>query len=137
MLLKIGHTMTKYSTMEQGALYGIGTVSFPKFLSLSAQLKMAMEVIVEGVRKPSQSIGQEHRVFVEDRRDKLAYVVQDCAFCAGKQSSRSICMLLTGQLQEGFRWLTGEVLNIEEVECRAMGAKACVWEILKQPVQHV
>jgi DNA-binding SARP family transcriptional activator/predicted hydrocarbon binding protein len=136
MLLKIGHTMTKYSTMEQGALYGIGTVSFPKFLSLSAQLKMAMEVIVEGVRKPSQSIGQDHRVFVEDRDDKLAYIVQDCAFCAGKQSNRSMCMLLTGQLQEGFRWLTGEVLHIEEVECRAMGAKACVWEINKQPKKH-
>jgi len=45
-------------------------------------------------------------------------------------------MLLTGQLQEGFRWLTGEAVHIEEVECRAMRAKACVWEINKQPQEH-
>jgi len=133
MLRKIGHVMAKHSTMEQGALYGIGTVTFPKFMSLPAQLKMGMEVIVEGVRKASQSIGQDHRLFLEDRGDKLAYIVQDCVFCAGKESNRPMCMLLTGQLQEGFRWLTGEAIHIEEVECRAMGANACVWEINKQP----
>jgi hypothetical protein len=132
-MLQMGLVMVNYSTMEQGALYGIGTVSFPKFISLSAQLKMSMEVIVEGVRKASQPIGQDHRVFLEDRGDKLAYIVQDCVFCAGKESNRPMCMYLTGNLQGGLHWLTGTTFSIEEVECRAMGAKACVWEIQKEP----
>ncbi len=45
-------------------------------------------------------------------------------------------MLLTGQLQEAFRSLTGEAIRIKEVECRAMGAKACVREINKEPKEH-
>ena len=134
-LLDMGLTMAKHSTIEQGALFGIGTVTFPKFASLSAQLKIAMDVILEGVRKASQPIGQDHRVFLEERGDKLAYIVQDCIFCAGKESNKPMCMYLTGNLQGGLRWLTGEMFHIEEVECRAMGAKACVWEIHKQPME--
>jgi len=30
-------------------------------------------------------------------------------------------------------WLTGKNFEIQEVECRAQGAKACVWEISKTP----
>jgi predicted hydrocarbon binding protein len=29
-------------------------------------------------------------------------------------------------------WLTGKVFDVEEVECRAMGAPACVWEVSKK-----
>jgi predicted hydrocarbon binding protein len=130
---EMGRAMGKYSTIEQGALYGIGTITFPKFASISTQLKIAMEVILEGVRKASQIIGQDHRLFLEDRGDRLAYIVQDCTFCAGKQSNRPMCMYLTGNLEGGLHWLTGEWITVEEVECRAMGAKACVWEIYKEP----
>jgi len=34
---------------------------------------------------------------------------------------------------EGVRWLTGKEFEVEEVECRATGAPACVWEISKTP----
>lgn len=132
-MLHMGRVMIKYSTMEQGALYGIGTVNFPKFLSLPAQLKMGTEVILEAARKASQSVGQDYHIFLEDRGDRLAYIVQDCVFCVGKYSNRPMCMFLTGNLEGALHWLTGEGFHIEEVECRAMGAKACVWEILKEP----
>lgn len=132
----MGRIMIKHSTMEQGALYGIGTVSFPKFISLPAQLKMGMEVILEAAHKAHESIGQDYRISLEDRGDRLAYVLQDCVFCAGKHCNRPMCMFLTGNLEGALHWLTGETFHIEEVECRAMGAKACVWEINKQPVEH-
>jgi DNA-binding SARP family transcriptional activator/predicted hydrocarbon binding protein len=131
-MLHMGRVMVKYSTMEQGALYGIGTISFPKFMSLPAQLKLSMEVILEAARKTSQTIEQDHRIFLEDRGDRLAYINQDCVFCAGKESNRPMCIYLTGNLERGLHWLTGAEFHIEEVECRAMGAKACVWEINKQ-----
>ena len=135
-LLSMGRLAIKHSVTDQGALYGIGTVTLPKFASLSAQLKVSMEVIVEAVRRASQFIGQEHRLSLEDQGDKLVYSVQDCIFCAGKESNQPMCMYLTGNLQGALHWLTGEEFRIEEVECRAMGAKACVWEIHKQPKQH-
>lgn len=130
---EMGRVMVKHSILEQGASYGIATISFPKFASLPVQLKMSMEVILEAVRKASQSIGQDHRLFLEDRGDRLAYIVQDCIFCAGKESNRPMCMFLTGNLQGGLHWLTGEEFEIEEVECRATGARACIWEIHKEP----
>ena len=129
----MGRTALKYSVTDQGALYGIGTVKFPPFISLPAQLRMSMEVILEAVHKASHFIGQEHRLFLEDRGDKLAYIVQDCIFCAGKESNGPICMFLTGNLEGSLRWLTGEEIRVEEVECRAMGARACIWEIYKEP----
>jgi DNA-binding SARP family transcriptional activator len=130
----MGRLSAKNSVVEQGAFYGIATVHFPKFISLPAQLKMSMEVILEAVRKPSLSIRQDHRISLEDRGEKLAYIVQDCVFCAGKESNRPMCMYLTGNLEGALHWLTGETIHVEEVECRAMDAKACVWEIDKRPL---
>lgn len=130
-MLQIGRGTVKHSIMEQGALYGIGTINFPKSISFSSQIKMSMEVILDAARKSSQTIGQNHHVFLEDRGDKLAYINQDCAFCAGKESNQPMCIYLTGNLQEALHWLTGKEIYIEEVECRAMGAKACIWDIQK------
>jgi predicted hydrocarbon binding protein len=44
----------------------------------------------------------------------------------------------TGQsesTQEAIHWLTGKEFEVQKVECRAMGAPACVWEINKTPKQ--
>jgi len=44
-----------------------------------------------------------------------------------------MCWGRIGTLKEGILWLSGKEFNVEEVECRALGAKACVWEISKTP----
>jgi predicted hydrocarbon binding protein len=129
----MGHMMVNHSTMEQGTLYGIGTTTFPKFLSTPARLKVSLEIIQDAARMASQPTGQIYHWVIDDRGDKLAYVLEECAFCAGKQSDTPMCTLLTGQLQEAVRWLIGKEFEINEIECRAMGASACVWEISKQP----
>jgi hypothetical protein len=54
--------------------------------------------------------------------------------CAGMPVSAGA----TGQsksTQEAIHWLTGKEFEVQEVECRAMGAPACVWEINKTPKQ--
>jgi predicted hydrocarbon binding protein len=129
----MGRVMIKHSTIEQGTLYGIGTVTLPKFLSLPARLRVSMEIIQDAARAASQPTGHIHHWVIEDRGDNLAYILEECAFCAGKHSDMPMCMLLTGQLQEAVRWLIGKEFEINEIECRAMGASACVWEISKQP----
>jgi predicted hydrocarbon binding protein len=53
--------------------------------------------------------------------------------CAGKLADTPICWLFTGSLEESLRWLTGKEFEIVEVECRAAGAPACVWEVPKTP----
>jgi predicted hydrocarbon binding protein len=63
----------------------------------------------------------------------VAYVTEECSLCAGKAATGPICAIQTGVLQEATRWLTGEEFEVQEVECRAIGASACVWEISKTP----
>ena len=57
----------------------------------------------------------------------------ECPLCAGKAADLSMCWGRNGTLQESALWLTGREFAVEEVECRAMGAPACVWEISKTP----
>lgn len=125
--------MINHSTMEQGTLYGIGTVTLPKFLTLPTRLKVGMEIIQDAARVASQSIEQTQHMFIEDRGDKLAYIVEDCAFCAGKQSDTPMCMLLTGQLQEAVRWLIGKEFEINEIECRARAHRPACGRLANNP----
>jgi divinyl protochlorophyllide a 8-vinyl-reductase len=71
------------------------------------------------------------RLRIEDRGDRLAYVAETCPMCAGVQADLPICLSFTGTLQESMRLTTGKEFAVEEVECRAAGAPACVWEISK------
>ena len=58
-----------------------------------------------------------------------------CPNCAGKTADEPICHQTTGMLLEVFEWLTGKKVAVREVECRAMGPAACVWEIEKTPLE--
>ena len=100
-------------------------------MPLSSQIKMVVENMQDGFRKLYQEGGSEVHLSIEDRGDKWAYVAESCPMCAGKESDSLICWGWIGTLKEPILWLTGKEVEIEEVECRAMGAPACVWEISK------
>jgi predicted hydrocarbon binding protein len=70
---------------------------------------------------------------VEDRGERVAYSSDTCSICAGKQSDENMCHLFSGFLVEGLVKLFGKEYSVMEVECRAKGAPACVWEISKFP----
>jgi predicted hydrocarbon binding protein len=133
MLLRTGRLSALHAVEKQGKAFGIAVLVASKVLPIPTQLKVGMEKMQEGFRKQSQAVGQDQRMRVEDRGDKLAYITEDCAMCAGKQADGPMCWLFTGSLQESIRWLTGREFDIVEVECRAAGAPACVWEIPKTP----
>ncbi len=132
MLLRIGRLSCKHAIERQGAVFGLAATLAAKVLPIPVQLKMSLENMQKGFRALSQSVGEDMRIRLEDRGNKLAYIAEDCAMCAGKQANAPICLIHSGVLQEGARWLSGKEFEIEEVECRAMGAPACVWEINKQ-----
>jgi predicted hydrocarbon binding protein len=133
MVLRIGRLSTQRAIKQQGELFGLAAVIASKVLPIPTQLKMGLETMQGGFRKISQSVGQDLRLRVQDRGDKLAYVTEDCPMCAGKQASEPMCWLWVGTLGEATHWQTGREFEIVEVECRATGAPACVWEISKQP----
>jgi len=134
MALRIGRLSAKYTIEQEGAKFGLtAVVAAAKLLPLPMQMKMGLETNQGLLRKMSQSIGEDLRMRVEDRGDKFAYINEDCALCAGKQADEKICWVFNGALQEGLKWQTGKEFEIAEVECRAQGAPACVWEISKTP----
>lgn len=136
MVLRAGRVSQIKGIDQYSALFkaiGALTTAAVKLLPVPTQLKMGMEVQQKVLRDIGKSVGQEQRTRVEDRGDKLAYIDETCAMCAGKQSDQPMCRLFTGALQESIRWLTDKEFEIMEVECRAMGAPACVWEVSKTP----
>jgi predicted hydrocarbon binding protein len=133
MVLRIGRLSFKHGLEQQGALFGVAALIASKVLPIPTQLKMGLERMQDGFRKLSRPVGQEWRLRVEDRGDKLAYITEDCPMCAGKQSTEPMCWLWVGTLKEATRWLTGKEFEVVEVECRAVGAPACVWEVNKTP----
>ena len=56
---------------------------------------------------------------------------ETCPVCAGKRADGPMCALFDGVLTEAVHWITGRDFAVREVQCRAMGAEACVWEIAK------
>ena len=128
MVIRIGRLSTRRAIEQQGALFGVAAIVASKVLPIPTQLKIGMEKMQDGFRRLL-----DMRLWGEDRGDKLAYVIETCAMCAGKQANEPMCWLQTGVLQESVRWLTGKEFEIEETECRAMGAPACVWEVSKTP----
>lgn len=133
MVIRIGRVSTRKAIDQQSALFGVAALMAAKLLPLSAQLKMGIDAQIGGFKNLSHSIGEDFIAHGEDRGDKYAVITETCSMCAGKQADQAICMLYTGTLMESTKWLTGKDLDIHEVECRAMGAPACVWEISKTP----
>ena len=135
MVMRIGRLSTQKSIEQQGALFNVAATVASKVLPIPAQLKIGLENMQDGFHKLYQPTGRDMRLRLEDRDDRLAYVAEDCPTCAGKHASEPMCWQWVGTLQEALRWLTGKEFEVQEVECRAMGAPACVWEINKTPKQ--
>ena len=134
MTLRIGRLSAQHGIEQQSATFGLNTLmKASRLLPLTAQQKAGMAVMQNGFRKLAQSVGQELRMHIEDRGDKLAYIAETCALCAGKAAREPICWVFNGTLHQSQLWVTGKEFDVVEVECRAMGAPACVWEISKTP----
>jgi predicted hydrocarbon binding protein len=132
--IRIGRISTRRAIDQQSALFGIAALMAAKIMPLSMQLKMLFDAQISGFQKLSKSVGEEYVAHSEDCGDYFMFSIQTCAMCAGKTANQPICHLYTGTLQESIKWLTGKDLDVRELECRALGAPACVWQISKKPI---
>ena len=130
-VIRIGRISSKFGVEKQGAVFNVAARTAIKLLPTASQIKSGLDNIQGGFRKIYKDSGCEFHVDIEDRGDKWAYISKTCPICAGKESDTHICWSWIGTLKEGLIWLTGKEFDVEEVECRAKGATACVWEISK------
>jgi predicted hydrocarbon binding protein len=130
-VIRIGRVSSKFGIEKQGSVFNVAALMAFKFLPLSAQVKTGLETIQNGFKKIYKEGGSEFHVQIEDRGNKLAYISETCPICAGKESDSHVCWTWIGTLKESLFWLTGKEFDVEEVECRAKGASACVWEVSK------
>ncbi len=129
MTLRIGRLSAKYGVEQQGQTFGVAALAASKMLPVAMQVRLGLEAMQAGYRvmMPGMKLG------VEDRGEKWAYVSETCPMCAGKEATEHICWVFNGVLQEACHWQAGKDFDLEEVACRALGSRACVWEISKKP----
>ncbi len=127
----IARISAKYGIRKQAELFKVATRPAIRALPLDQQIATGLGLQINGWLKLWRDYGEEPTLLLEDRGDKFAYIFGTCPHCAGKLASQPICHIMTGTLLETCEWLTGKQISVKEVECRAMGADACVWEINK------
>jgi predicted hydrocarbon binding protein len=127
-----GRISTKPALEKQGVFFNVASRTAIKFLPLSLQIKTVLESIKSDLDKIYKEVKYDVGVSIEDRGDKWAYIDKSCALCAGKESDLPICWGWVGTLAESLNWLTGKEFEIDQVQCRAMGEQACIWEISKK-----
>jgi len=133
MVIRSGRLTSKYAIEKQSGVYNIAAKAAAKLLPSGMQVKLVLDSMANGYNKLYAENKQELHFSVEDRGDKWAFICVECPHCAGKSSDVPICWGRIGTLKEGALWLTGKDFDVEEVECRAMGADACIWEVNKTP----
>jgi predicted hydrocarbon binding protein len=133
MVIRSGRLTSKYAIEKQSGVYNVAAKTAAKLMPSGMQVKLVLDSMANGYNKLYAENGQELHFRVEDRGSKWAFISVECPLCAGKASDLPMCWGRIGTLKEGLFWLTGREFDVEEVECRALGASACVWEVSKTP----
>jgi len=68
---------------------------------------------------------------VEHNKGKVLFHYYNCPFCEGDESDEPICYYDVGIFKAFAEWSTGKPHKVTEIECSAMGAEACVHEIVQ------
>ncbi len=129
MLLRVGHLSLQYAVEQQAQIFGTTALRMSKILPVPLQLRLGIEAIHAGYRV----LMPQMKMRIEDRGHAWAYIDETCPVCAGREANEPMCWAGTGMLQEAAHWQTGLNFEIEEVECRAAGGRACIYEVNKQP----
>ncbi len=135
MVIRSGRIASKYAIEKQSGVYNVAAKTAAKLMPSGMQVKLVLDSIANGYNKLYTENGQELHFSVEDRGDNWAFISVECPLCAGKAAEQPMCWGRIGTLKESLLWLTGKDFNVEEVECRALGAPACVWEVSKTPIE--
>ncbi len=133
-LVRIGRKSAQLAIKLQREQMGLDNlVAASKLLPAGMKLKVGLESNIAIWKMLYQQVGGHWTARIEDRGGCWAYIVDTCTLCIEREADRPMCHVWTGALAESIVWLMGKEYDVQEVECRAMGAPACVFEISKQP----
>ena len=134
MTLRIGRIAADHTYEQLDERFKLSKLAAAsKLLPAAAQLKASLMVAQKVLTDLSKQVGNPLVLRLEDRGDKLAYIDETCACCAGKETDEPICHVLTGGLAQNAQRM-GRKFSVVQVACRAMGHDACVWEFDKKPI---
>ncbi|MBT3240288.1 MAG: hypothetical protein HON98_11700 [Chloroflexi bacterium] len=95
-----------------------------KAMAPAARIKTTLNVV---------KLAAKHIVHVESEvkedQDKIYFAAFQCPYCAGVHADQSYCLTAVGAIEAVTKWATGDIWNVKEISCLAMGNKACVFEI--------
>lgn len=133
MVMRMGRIASRKAIEHQSGTFSLATVLAAKLLPASVQVKMGLSAMMSGLRTINEKAGQEFTGTIEDKGDTFHFVLETCPVCAGKHSESHICWLWEATIEEAMRQVFNKFFDVVEIECRAMGAPACVFEVSKKP----
>jgi predicted hydrocarbon binding protein len=134
MVMRIGRISYKLAMERYSAFIGAAALTALRLLPEDKRIKVGLELMKITWDRLYSSHGLSPlQIRMEDRGDRVAYILHDCLACAGQEADAPMCYVAGGLFQEAMRWMTNREYDIRETECRAMGAPACVWEVSKMP----
>jgi bacteriochlorophyll 4-vinyl reductase len=108
---------------------GINDLAF-RMLPLQTRLRMGIPALARMITQYSDQTCR-----VADKGQAFDFAVDRCANCWGHQSTQPVCYMIVGLLQEALSVFgRGQEFRVIQTECRAMGAKACVFRLDKEPI---
>ncbi len=128
--LRGGREMFKHGLSKFGDLAGVGNLAF-KTLPLEMKLRIGIPTLA---RIFTQFSDQTSHII--EKNDHFLYYIDRCSVCWEREADHPICFIAVGILQEALWWVSGEEeFRIEETQCVAMGAEACIFKIDKEPIK--
>lgn len=129
-VLRAGKAAFKYLLRRFGMQMRLGELEY-RLLPAIRRLKTGLVALAE-------TLSLQCGVPVEATENGETWIlrIDQCPWCLHRQSEGSgACYFIVGLLQEYFSWVSGgRYYEVREVECRAAGGVACVFQINKQPL---
>ncbi len=128
--LRAGRASFKYVLRSYGKLLGLTGLNY-RLLPAPVRLKTGLQALT-GLFSELEDGGIE----VGQTETAWLWKSSQCPYCWQRASIEPMCTFPVGMLQEFLAWNSGgKVFHVEEVECRAKGKPACVYQIDAQPIE--
>lgn len=129
-VLRAGKAAFKYFLRRFGTQMRLGELEY-RLLPTMQRLKTGLAALAETL-----SVQCGVPVEASEISESWIFRIDQCPWCLHRPSEEnSVCYFIVGLLQEYFSWVSGgRYYEVREVECRAAGGVACVFQINKQPL---
>jgi hypothetical protein len=130
MNLRVGKMCFEKGLKEFEPVLGIADLPM-RLMPLNMKFRVGLEVFARVFNQFSDQV-----VHLSEEINTFYWIIDRNPVCWGRQTTEPCCQLAQGILEESVFWGTGgRRFRIEETECKAVGAKACVFKIDKKPLE--